>query len=213
MPSGDLISPHLASSSSTLGLERIRTRCDPDGFVEASTSEIALARTGKRFNYRSMGRFDQQTTTKFHLDGAPPESLLMLGYEPSKVRSRLFLADYSRCAFDLGIEPQRFLNELNPMFQKGETALADYITELPQPKDGCWRILLINNGSLPFTDSRTNTLGVMHKAEIITPNDAESRIVNSMMLTTADETVLEEIGPDQERVFTTTELISPKVYG
>src|SRR5258708_27001262 len=37
-----------------------------------------LAHIGKRFIYRSMGRFDQQVTTKFHLDGAPLESMLML---------------------------------------------------------------------------------------------------------------------------------------
>src|SRR5580704_415366 len=64
-------------------------------------SEVADRRSGRRFACRSVGRFDQQETTKFHLDGAPAESLLMLGYEPSRVRSRLLLADYSRCAFDL----------------------------------------------------------------------------------------------------------------
>ena len=53
-----------------------------------------------------LGRFDQQETTKFHLDGAPDESLLVLGYEPSNVRSRPCLADYSRCVLDLGIEPK-----------------------------------------------------------------------------------------------------------
>src|SRR5258708_31161424 len=37
-----------------------------------------LAHIGKMFIYRSMGRFDQQVTTKFHLDGAPLQSMLML---------------------------------------------------------------------------------------------------------------------------------------
>jgi hypothetical protein len=77
-------------------------------------SDLNTSRTGKKFAYRSMGRFDQQETTKFHLDGAPAASLLLLGYEPSKVHSRLFLADYSRCAFDLGVEPQRFLQDWHP---------------------------------------------------------------------------------------------------
>src|SRR5437016_8851798 len=98
-------------------------------------SEVAHHRTGRRFACRSLGRFDQQETTKFHLDGAPAESLLMLGYEPSRVRSRLLLADYSRCAFDLGIDPQRFLSDLNPMYRKGEQALSGYVTELPQPRE------------------------------------------------------------------------------
>src|SRR5208283_291981 len=70
-------------------------------------SQINVERVGKPFLFRSMGRFDQQETTKFHLDGAPDESLLLLGYEPSKVRSRLFLADFTRCSFDLGIEPKQ----------------------------------------------------------------------------------------------------------
>ena len=64
--------------------------------LKARLSEIGRGRGLKPFAYRSMGRFDQQVTTKFHLDGAPAESLLMLGYEPSKVRSRLFLAHYTR---------------------------------------------------------------------------------------------------------------------
>lgn len=58
-------------------------------------SEVSVRRGRRPFLFRSMGRFDQQDTTKFHLDGAPNQSMLMLGYEPSKVRSRLFLADYS----------------------------------------------------------------------------------------------------------------------
>ena len=40
------------------------------------------------------------------LKGGGGLKLLMLGYEPSKVRSRHFLADYSRGEFDLGITPQ-----------------------------------------------------------------------------------------------------------
>ena len=51
-------------------------------------SDLAVQRGRRPFAYLSMARFDQQETTKFHLDGAPAESLLMLGYEPSKIRSR-----------------------------------------------------------------------------------------------------------------------------
>ena len=46
---------------------------------------------------------------EFGLTRPTAESMLVLGYEPSKVRSRLFLADYSRAANDLGITPQDFL--------------------------------------------------------------------------------------------------------
>src|SRR5262245_41884745 len=126
-------------------------------------SEIAVRRGRGSFTYRSMARFDQQETTKFHLDGAPEQSMLVLGYEPSKVVSRLVLADYTRAAFDLGVTPEQFLTEFNPMYRKGEELLGRYVTELPQPTEGHSRMLLINNSSLPFTEARTNPLGVMHK--------------------------------------------------
>src|ERR1700730_9523424 len=139
-----------------------------------------------------MARFDQQETTKFHLDGAPEQSLLMLGYEPSQVHSRLFLADYTRAAFDLGFTPRQFLQDFNPMFSKGEELLGRYTTELPQPEEGHSRILLVNNSALPFTEARTNPLGVMHKASV-TPDEAEQRIVNSTMLVMeGDEIAIEK---------------------
>lgn len=172
-------------------------------------SEICFQRSGRKLVYRSLGRFDQQETTKFHLDGAPDESLLVLGYEPSKIRSRLLLADYSQCAFDLGVSPLRFLDEHNPMFIEGEQRLDGYITELPQPPDGGSRIVFINNSRLPFTEARTNSLGVMHKAEIMNPTESERRIVNSMMLSLGDA---DEIGADAQVGFATTDTISQKFY-
>lgn len=171
-------------------------------------SEISQRRTGKPLLYRSMARFDQQETTKFHLDGAPDQSMLMLGYEPSQVQSRLFLGDYIRAAFDLGITPQQFLQDYNPMFRKGEEVLVPYVTELPQPEPGHARILLINNSSLAFTEERTNPLGVMHKAIIVTPDEAERRIVNSTMLVGEGE----EIGVDKQEEFVSADKISQKNY-
>ena len=172
-------------------------------------SEISVRRGRGTFVYKSMARFDQQETTKFHLDGAPEQSLLMLGYEPSKVRSRLFMADYSRAAFALGITPQQFLHDYNPMYRKGEELLGRYVTELPQPLDGHSRMLLVNNSSLPFTESRTNPLGVMHKAIIVTPDDAERRIVNSTMLAVGGG---DEMGIEKQEEFVRTDEISKKVY-
>lgn len=68
----------------------------------------------------SMMQFDQQNTTKFHLDGAPEESYLMLGHEPSGVHSELRVADYTRAANDLHLTPQQYLADFNPMFVRGE---------------------------------------------------------------------------------------------
>jgi hypothetical protein len=171
-------------------------------------SAIGVRRGGKPFSFRSMARFDQQETTKFHLDGAPDESMLILGYEPSRVSSRLFLADYTGAAFDLGITPQAFFQDFNPMYKKGEELLGRYVTELPQPAEGHSRILVINNSSLPFTEARTNPLGVMHKAIIVTPDEAEQRIVNSTMLVTEGV----EISAEKQAEFVRTDTISQKNY-
>jgi hypothetical protein len=177
--------------------------------LKGRLSEVSVRRGRRPILFRSMGRFDQQETTKFHLDGAPNQSMLMLGYEPSKVRSRLYLADYSRAAFDLGITPQQFLQDFNPMYRKGEELLGRYVTELPQQEESHARILLINNCSLPFTEDRTNPLGVMHKAEIVNPTASERRIVNSTMLVMEGE----ENSPEKLNEFVTTNKISQKVYG
>jgi hypothetical protein len=172
-------------------------------------SDVNIRRSGRPFIFRSLARFDQQETTKFHLDGAPDQSMLILGYEPSRVVSRLFLADFTRAAFDLGITPQQFLSDFNPMYRKGEELLGRYTTELPQPDQGHSRILLVNNSSLPFTEARTNPLGVMHKAIIVTPDEAERRIVNSTMLVTEDG---DGISADKQEEFITTDKISQKNY-
>jgi hypothetical protein len=176
--------------------------------LKEGLSEVGVRRGTGPFTYRSLARFDQQETTKFHLDGAPEQSMLLLGYEPSKVRSRLFLADYSHTAFDLGITPQQFLNDFNPMYRRGEELLGRYVTELPQPANGHARILLVNNSTLPFTEARTNPLGVMHKAEITNPTEAERRIVNSTMLAVGGE----EVGQEQVEQFVSTDEISRKQY-
>ncbi len=95
------------------------------------------------------------------------------------------------------------------MYRKGEELLGSYVTELPQPAEGYARILLINNSSLPFTEDRTNPLGVMHKAQIVNPTASERRIVNSTMLVTEGD----ENSPEKLQEFVTTDKISQKVYG
>jgi hypothetical protein len=177
--------------------------------LKQQLSEVAVLRGGRPFTFGGLARFDQQETTKFHLDGAPNQSMLMLGYEPSSVHSRLFMADYARAAFDLGVTPQQFLHDYNPMYRRGEELLARYVAELPRPTDGHARILLVNNSRLPFTEARTNPLGVMHKAEVVNPTGAERRVVNSATLVVGGP---DEIGRERQQEFLTTDRISQKVY-
>jgi hypothetical protein len=44
-----------------------------------------------RLGFYSMSRFNQQETTPYHQDGGPESNVLMIGYEPSNVKSQLFI--------------------------------------------------------------------------------------------------------------------------
>jgi len=159
-------------------------------------SGFAVARGRSRLFVRSAGRFNQQNTTKYHLDGAPPESILLLGYEPSRIVSEVRIADYSRAAHDLDMSPELFMDRHNPMFRPGEELLARYSTTLAPPAEGSSRLIVINNSSHGF--------GVLHQASIKHPNPVERRIINSMMLTTEGE----ELSKDGLHTFLMTDEIS-----
>src|SRR5437764_7746997 len=95
------------------------------------------------------GRFDQQVSSKFHRDGAPPASLLVLGYEATAVRSRFWIADASAAAVRAGLGLQQYLAAHNPMFPAGEAELSPFITELDLPLRESF-LVVINNSLLPF---------------------------------------------------------------
>lgn len=139
---------------------------------------------GERLEYLSLGRFDQQNTTKLHLDGAPELSFLMLGYEPTQVASQLHIADYSLCASALGLTPLGFLDKHNPMFTDGQRLLEPYTLSISDWPEHLSRILLINN-SHAAADHPHHSPGVLHGASIPAPNRAFSRIINSTMIAPA----------------------------
>jgi len=153
------------------------------------------------FGFRSMARFDQQETTRYHQDGGPDLNILMLGYESSKVKSRLFIADHVCAANDIReippikVTPEYIITEA--LFGRDEL-LDFYTSELPQPKEGHSYILLINN---------SKELGVLHKA-IVEKNPSERRIINSIMLSVGED----EVGIEQQQDFLTTDNISEKSY-
>jgi hypothetical protein len=129
-----------------------------------------------------LGRFDQQVSSKFHRDGAPLASLLLLGYEPTTVRSRLFVADASRAAHEAGAPLPEFVAKFNPMFPTGEAKYLPFVTELELPHGEPY-IVAINNSLLPFDQS--NPLGLLHKAVIEEPDPDARRVINSVGLTPA----------------------------
>ncbi|MDP1591992.1 MAG: hypothetical protein Q8M07_29800 [Prosthecobacter sp.] len=173
--------------------------------LKQGLSACYAARWGEPLEYLSLGRFDQQNTTKLHLDGAPEVSLLMLGYEPTAVRSELQIADYSRCAFDLGLTPAEFLQHHNPMFIAGQELLEPYTSRLTDWHEESPRIVLINN-SHTAPGSPRHTAGVMHGASILRPDPNASRIINSTMIAPAS-CVLEDASA-KEAEFLHTDAIS-----
>jgi hypothetical protein len=162
---------------------------------------------GKHLAYLSMGRFDSQTTTRFHLDGAPDEAFLMLGYEASRVQSQLAVADYSRAAHDWGITPQQLLAQFNPMYADNEKRLLPYAATLQVFDSAQSHILLLNNSSQPYSAHNHNLLGVMHQATI-TPDVQAQRIINSTMLGTATSINQEPVNITTQKYFLSTNEIT-----
>lgn len=113
-------------------------------------------------NYYWMGRFDQQSTTKFHRDNAPEESILLLGYEPTSVRGVLSIADYTRAAERLRLSPREFLETRNPMFAEGERALSDDVSGVHDYDERHFQLVAINNSDAAAGVGRL--LGVLHKS-------------------------------------------------
>ena len=158
------------------GLRRLMVR------LKQEMAAIHEARTGRTLIYVSAARFDQQTTTRPHLDGGPAESFLMLGYEPSAVRSELEISDYARCAHDLGMTPQQFLARHNPMFRSGIELLRPYTTRIPCFSQPNYQIVCINNSSSPYSADRTTWQGTLHTATVVDPDEGQRRVINSTMI-------------------------------
>src|SRR5437764_7680534 len=66
--------------------------------LAAALGDAFRNRDGRALWLMWRNRFDQQVSTRPHRDGAPDESVLLLGYEPTEVVSRLTLYDFSRAA-------------------------------------------------------------------------------------------------------------------
>ena len=179
--------------------------------LKAALSECCRRTTGRSLVVFGLSRFDQQNSTRFHLDGGPEESYLLLGYEPSVVESALRMADYSKAAFDLGLTPEGYLSEHNPMFTSGERMLADYTTPVQGFDSRTAQVLLVNNSRLPFAPSYAHPLGVLHQATILTPQPDKSRVINSILLTSAAPDTGEPLADSVHQEFLRTEVISGEI--
>ncbi|ADG69821.1 hypothetical protein Plim_4010 [Planctopirus limnophila DSM 3776] len=166
-------------------------------------ARIHRERVAKDFVCWSAGRFDQQESTKLHRDGGPNESLLVLGYEPSEVRSQLAMADFSKCAVDLGITPAEVLERFNPMFMPGEEKLSPYTTALTSFDPARPQIVVINNSVAALGSGSLQ--GVLHTATIPSPLPHHRRVINSMMLASVPLGTAPQVSEEALRDFVTTQ--------
>ncbi len=157
-----------------------------------------------KLNYQWLGRFDQQESTKFHRDNAADQSFLMLGYEPTKIKSRLLLADFMQYAASINISQEEYFEKYNPIFMDGERLIQPYITEVENFDESTFKIVLINNSC------SSDTLGVLHNAIIVNKNKTFERVINSMMICSARLTENDLYSIEQQMDFMTTNFISKK---
>ncbi|KAA5546933.1 hypothetical protein FYK55_00465 [Roseiconus nitratireducens] len=166
----------------------------------------ALA-TGNTLAFVWASRFDQQNSTKPHVDGGPSENFLMLGYEPSSVRSELEISDYSKCAFDLGITPDEFLLKHNPMFQAGYDLLRPYTVAIPCFAEADYQIVCINNSTTAYCERNPAWQGNLHTATVPIPNESQLRVINSMMIASVPAGTGDSISAaDVDQFISTTEV-------
>ena len=164
---------------------------------------------GHELVYQSLTRFDQQVTTRPHRDGGPDESILMLGYEPTLIESRLEMSDYSKCANNLGMTPAEFLDQFNPMFPDGQNRLAAYTTPIDDFDNKSFQIMIINNSMNRLGDGLQ---GVLHTAMIINPNPDLRRIINSTMIASVPQGHAESISVNEQDDFVTSAVVRRAVY-
>ncbi len=150
--------------------------------IKRAMAAIHTSQTQETLVYLSAARFDQQESTKPHLDGGPDECFLMLGYEPSEITSELEIADYTKCALDLGLTPKEFMAKHNPMFESGADLLRPYVTRIPCFPTNDFQIVCINNSSAAYSADGIQWQGTLHTATILTADESKRRIINSMMI-------------------------------
>jgi hypothetical protein len=117
--------------------------------------------------------FDQQNTTRFHRDGGPDNSYLLLGYEPSLVPSTLHIADGWRAATERGESVEDFFRAHPLLSPDLGTVLLPYTTAITAFDHRRPFLVLINNSIKS---------GVLHQATIVEANLAAPRTIHSWML-------------------------------
>jgi len=175
--------------------------------LKCAMAKLHESNTNQTLIYQSAGRFDQQETTRPHLDGGPIENMLMLGYESSEVDADLEIIDYARCAFDRGLTPVEFLEKYNPMFESNDDVLRAYSTSVSCFSPTDFQIVCINNSSAPFSEDQKKWQGTLHTATILTPDKSKQRVINSTMIAAVPIGTPEILTESQQQEFITTSTV------
>ncbi len=178
----------------------------------AGLSERHRRRTGEPLAVASAMRFDQQTTTRPHLDGGPEQSLLLLGYEPTAVDSTFAAHDLARFAADRGLTPAEALTRYNPLLPVASDPWLPYATAAADFDPATWRIVAVNNsGAAPPADADAAPVwrGVLHTAAVPRPDPSARRVVNSVMLAPASLAPAPLAADDLERFASTAPVLRP----
>ncbi len=122
------------------------------------------------------------------------------------------MADYVQAAHNLGLAPQQFMDQYNPMFVSGEKLLAAYVHRLDEFDSSRFQILFINNSRLPWSTSGTHSLGVLHQATILNPDPSKSRIINSTMMAVVPPHAPQTVTECELNEFVTTDHVARKNY-
>ncbi|MBY0231502.1 MAG: hypothetical protein K2W96_19630 [Gemmataceae bacterium] len=150
------------------------------------------ARHGGALRFQSLNWFSQLAATRPHRDGGPDGSVLLLGYEPTLVRSRVELLDHSRAAAALkGMHPRDFLVAHNPLYGDGPALLAPHAATVPGFDPSRMQVLAVNNSQLGPGDA-PGMLGVLHHAIIEHAPAGAARPIASVLLG-LDERGLDEV--------------------
>lgn len=173
--------------------------------LKNALDECCQKQFGLPLTYQWLGRFDQQSTTKFHIDHAPDQSFLLLGYEPSHIDSQLLIADYPAYAKARGWSLEHFFEQFNPLQAGSDAELEAFSTRVDGFQKDTYNIVLLNNsnGTAP-----PHTLGVMHKAVVPHPNKQLPRVINSMMLQMTSKQHAASFSMEEVNTFLSTDSIS-----
>lgn len=172
--------------------------------LKEGLTELVNKNTNHQLNYHWLGRFDHQHTSGFHRDSADPNSILMLGYEPSDIDSRVFLADFSKLVEDKGISMLEYFGGDDVNTSRDEEEIEPYVTELaPFPKDS-YRLVILNNAK----SFNQPSFGVFHRGEVPEKSNGSDRVINSIMMYLTDKGTVESYGEKDVAEFINTQEVN-----